>query len=136
MKIDEKYCKEKISKIDNLLNDEKLLKKYILDIESSKFEIPQNIQENIKLEFNKNIRLTKKQYSFFNICKVACFCLVVMITWTLMTNISFDNEKQIRKDENNIEDENKISVIYGKVTEYTNSFSKLLLSPVEIERGN
>ena len=53
-----------------------------------------------------------------------------------MTNISFDNKKQIRKDENNIEDENKISVIYGKVTEYTNSFSKLLLSPVEIERGN
>ena len=137
MKINEKYYEEKINKINNLLNDEKLFSKYILDIENNELEVPPNLEKNIGLSIKSKVDLRKNKYRFFSILKVACFCLVVMLTWTAMTNISFNKKEQFASEENNnMKEENKISVIYGKVTEFTNNFSNFLLSPIEIERGN
>ena len=54
-----------------------------------------------------------------------------MITWTAMNTIDV-KDKYINKEEiNNLKSDNKISVIYGKVSDFTNVFSNLLLSPLE-----
>jgi len=138
MKIDNKKYLQKVEYIDKLLEDDNRLEEYITNIENSKFEVPSNIEELIKIKIDCENRKGKESYKFFNILKVACFSLVVMITWTAMTNISFasKNSDVVAKEEvDNVEEENKISTIYGKVNEFTNTFSSLLLSPVEFKGG-
>lgn len=140
MKLNKKYCVKKIKYIDSLLDNKDELDKYINNIENSKLDIPLNIEENIKLKLDtEKVKNDKKNnYKYLNILKVACFCLVVMITWAGMTNIQLTDKEygDVKNNEvNNIERVNKISAIYGKVSNFTNVFSNLLLSPIEFERG-
>lgn len=142
MKIDKKQYLKNINYIDKMLSNNDMLDEYISNIENSKFEVPSDIEEIIKLKINNEKLDNKKKsnYKYINILKVACFSLVVMITWTAMTNISIYNKssQNMAKEKNqvdNVERENKISIIYGKVNDFTNTFSSLLLSPIDFKGG-
>lgn len=140
MKINKNEYLEKIEYIDKILDNDDILNEYITNIEDSKFDVPSNIEEIVKLKINnEKLNSTRKNnYKYLNILKVACFTLVVMVTWTAMTNISFASKRSetVAKEEvENVEKENKIAAVYGKVNEFTNTFSSLLLSPMEFEGG-
>lgn len=137
MKIDKKKYLKKIDYIDKMLSNTDILDEYVLNIENSEFEVPSNIEEMVRLNINNK---KKSNYKYLNILKVACFSLVVMITWTAMNNISINRKlnKNIAKEKNpidNVEIENRIFVIYGKANDITNTFSSVLLSPTSFEGG-
>lgn len=140
MKIDKKQYLEKINYIEEMLSNEDMLSKYISNIENSKFETPENINEIIKLKINNKMLDDKKKnsYKYLNILKVACFTLVVMVMWTVMTNIPISknsSENIANVEVENVEKENRIHTIYGKVNDFTSTFSNVLLSPIEFKGG-
>lgn len=140
MKIDKKQYLEKINYIDEMLSNEDMLSKYISNVENSKFETPENINEIIKLKINNKKLDDKKKnsYKYLNILKVACFTLVVMVMWTVMINIPISknsSENIANVEVENVEKENRIHTIYGKVNDFTSTFSNVLLSPIEFKGG-
>lgn len=132
----------KIEKIEELLEKDEMLEQYLLDLEKGPLKVPISLEssikskiqeESIRKKVEKNIQEENGNFNFLNLIKVACFTLIVMVCWFGMSNIGIHHEKEEQKEP--VKEENKISAICGKVNEYTNMFSNLLLNPVERERG-
>lgn len=137
---------DKIDEVDTLLNDDEILNNYIIDIENSKINVPILLDSKIKEKINEEIiknnveddmeaSYIRPKYSFINILKVACFTLIVMVSWFGMKNIIIEN-KVSKIEVKEVNENNSLSIIFGKVNEYTNMFSSLLLNPIGKERGN
>lgn len=126
----------KIDKIDEMLFDEKIFDDYIKNIENNELQLPSKLIPNIKnkiLEENYNTKNNiKEKNNYFSYLKVASFVLIVMVTWNMMQNSTFINKKEdIRLEP----DGNRISVVYGKMSQYTSNFSNLLLNSYNFKGG-
>ena len=62
---------KKIEEINLILSDDNLLKTYIEDIESKKFDVPKDLNKNIRKKLD-----TRKSISKFSILKIAA-CTVI-----------------------------------------------------------
>lgn len=67
---------KKIEKINLILSDDNLLKTYIEDIESKKFDVPKDLNKNIRKKLD-----TRKSISKFSILKIAACTVFAVIMW-------------------------------------------------------
>ena len=128
----------KMKKIDEMLESKKMYDEYIKNIENTGLQIPSDLTYKIKNKvLNKNdnkdnIKINNDKLKYVSYLKVASFVLIVMVTWNMMLNSNIINKKDYEKD---LIKENKLSMMYGKINEYTSNFSNLLLNPNIIKGG-
>lgn len=128
----------KMKIIDEMLESKKMYDEYIKNIENTGLQIPSDLTYKIKNKvLNKNdnkdnIKINNDKLKYVSYLKVASFVLIVMVTWNMMLNSNIINKKDYEKD---LIKENKLSMMYGKINEYTSNFSNLLLNPNIIKGG-
>lgn len=110
----------KLNKIDELLENENKLEKYINDIEQQTIETPQNLKEKI------NLKITKKKNKYYtDICKIAA-CLIFSLAVCRMDFITNDEIKNYKKEE----DKPKSTI---SINEKISNFCKWVTTPIEKE---
>lgn len=122
MAIKEEKIKEKVKlKLDDNIKNSNIVK-----------DVDNTINDNDSVTTMKPPK-SEHKYSVVDILKIACFSLVVMISWGCISNINVNNVSKIEIDSEKKDDD--IFKIYGKFNEYTGKFSNLLLNPINFERG-
>lgn len=110
----------KFNKIDELLENENELEKYINNIEKQSMETPPNLKEKI------NIKITKKKNKYYiDICKIAA-CLIFSLAICRMDFITNDEIKNYKKEE----DKPKSTIA---INEKISDFCKWATTPIEKE---
>ncbi len=137
---------KKIIQIDEMLDDEIKLQKYIDDIESSNDinnyeDIEDRILNKIKNIKNENKQMKNKQkMTKFDYLKVAGFTILVLILWNIGSMTGILSNSQVNADTSK-ESENKqtkqsIDEIYQNINGVTNKISEFFVTPTNLERGN
>ncbi len=134
-----KEYKNNIKKIDMLNSDEKLLLKYIEDIEKEKIDCPVNLEENILYRIsnsnntsnitneylNKQDSQKNKVYKILQIVACTIFSLLIWEFGTL--NIS--SLDKIQKESINIQS----FKIYGTINEKVRDISDVMMTPFNMK---
>lgn len=110
---------KKINKIDELLNDDIYLEKYISEINQKQVEIPLDLNQKIMSKVNRK----KKKY-YTDICKIAAcliFSLVICRTDFIMNDKMSEHKN----------DKPKTSI---SINEKLSEFCKWISTPLEIEK--
>ncbi len=109
----------KIDKINELLQDEIYLEKYINEINKKQIETPSNLKDNIISKVNK-----KKKIYYVDICKIAA-CLIFSLAICRTDFIKNDNISKYK------EDKETTSI---SINEKLSDFCKWFTTPLEIEK--
>ncbi len=121
--------RNKINKIDKLLNDDEYFKKYICEVES-KYDFE---NEALKDRLLRSIKPVKKKLGFRNIVKIAaCTVLAVLICEYSMT---FDKDKILEDVTSKNENKTGFSMLYTNIQTKLNDINGIMLNPLKIERG-
>ncbi len=127
---------EKINKIDELLNDDKILEEYINNTYDSTFNTPPGLENRIlNGVYSKNI---KKTNIFFDILKIAACTIIAIYLWnvTLSENISYatDDEKKFVCDSTEAQDDTE-DVNVNKVKSVIDDINSYFITPFSIRGG-
>lgn len=115
--------KDKLQKIELLLDNDNELDKYINDIENTQISYPNKLEEKILLKVNRN-----KSVYYLNICKmVACVVVALILCQTnYIKGTDFNKQNQV-----NQEVIQKNTFLDNKLNEISNFFMK----PINLEKG-
>lgn len=88
----------RLEKIENLLNDDLELEKYINSLENTNFVIPKDLNKNIK-----NTIKIKKKIHYLDICKIAaCLIFALLICRTdsikndILSNYKYEKKYELK----------------------------------------
>ncbi len=120
--------KNKLDVIDELLNDEAKLEKYINDVENLNIVPPNKLEQNIKNKLglensNKQNKTKVYRYSFKDILKIVACTVFAIIMWQFVfaKPIAYATENDIKVKRNEI---------YDKIDETMEGIKDFFMQPI------
>lgn len=134
LKIIKKHLENSVSKIDDILNDQKKFAEYITEIQNKDIYVPEDILQNTKAKLlniteentiKKNQENTEEnteekdknryKYKIFEITKVAVCALLTILIWNskLYQNVSHIDSFDVKQSKIYINIDNKLKNISG-----------------------
>lgn len=110
----------KLEKIDELIENDFKLEKYINEIKDKEIKMPEDLEEKVLSKINK-----KKKNKYADICKIAA-CLIFSLAVCRMDFIKNDEIKDYQQEE----DKPKSTI---SINEKISDFCKWVTTPIEKE---
>lgn len=124
--------KEKLKRIDAMLEDESKLNEYIKGIENESVKIPDNLSKNIIAKIkevddsNERKKIYTPKYITFNILKIAACTVFAIVIWQSQFSDEFTYEQMVSSKRNSHE-------VYNKINDTMKSINQFFMTPIDFK---